>query len=441
MSLRWRLSLMVALIVSVVVVFTAVGARLLVERQLMTETDSALAARASSILPIRRGHTEMPLMRALEDNGAGLDVELQWLDASGAVIIAVDGDPELPVDEKSVELAASGGRSVFRTVEIDNERYRVVTRSFPGRGGAIMVGRSLSESEQVLAALRTRFIILGLIGIAVAAAIAWEVARRIAQPIERLTLATENVAKGEELRPLEIDRSDEVGRLAVSFNEMLAALATSRHQQQRLVQDASHELRTPLTSLRTNIELLLRQPDLAGDDRDEILTDVHLELQELTVLSEELVALASQTQRASEPLTQVNLGDLAKVIVERSLRRYQREIDLVRSGDSDLQGQQMALERALSNLVDNAVKFSSPDGLIEVHVQGLRVFVQDWGPGISMTDETRIFDRFYRSDEARSAPGSGLGLAIVEQVAMRHGGEVFVESPAGGGAIVGFDLS
>ncbi|MFV1991706.1 MAG: HAMP domain-containing protein, partial [Acidimicrobiales bacterium] len=389
MSLRWRLSLMVALIVSVVVIFTAVGARILVERQLMTETDSALAARAASILPIRPGRTEIPQMRALEANGAGLDVEIQWLNRSGAVIVAVDGDPELPVDERSAELAVSGGRSAFRTVDLDGDRYRVVTRSFPGRGGAVMVGRSLSESEQVLAALRTRFIILGLIGIGVAAAVAWEVARRIAQPIERLTLATENVAKGEELRPLEIDRNDEVGRLAASFNEMLAALATSRHQQQRLVQDASHELRTPLTSLRTNIELLLRQPELAGDDRDEILADVHLELQELTVLSEELVALASQTQRASEMMSPVNLGDLAKVIVERSLRRYQREIDLIRSGDSDLQGQPMALERAISNLVDNAVKFSSPDGLIEVQVQGLRVFVQDWGPGISSDEEAR----------------------------------------------------
>ncbi|MFV1991607.1 MAG: ATP-binding protein [Acidimicrobiales bacterium] len=440
MSLRWRVSLVVALIVSVVVVFTAVGARVLVERQMLAETDEVLAGRAASIPPVGRGRGQANVPRRRELDGTGYDVELQWLDRNGDVLLAVSGDPQLPVDDRSLELAVSGGRTAFQTVEIDGTRYRVVTRSYPGRG-AIMVARDLSEADQVLAALRTSFILLGIAGIGVAAAVAWEVARRVDRPIEQLTLATENVTRSGELHPIEIDRSDEVGRLATSFNAMLAALATSRHQQQRLVQDASHELRTPLTSLRTNIELLLRESEIENDERDEILRDVHLELQELTSLSEELVALASESSRASEVRGSVDLGDLAQAVVEKSLRRFQRKMDLVRSGCSELEGQPMALERAISNLVDNAVKFSPPDALIEVQVDGLRLSVRDWGPGISSDDETRIFDRFYRSDEARSAPGSGLGLAIVEQVVMKHGGAVFVESPADGGAIVGFDLS
>lgn len=446
MSLRWRLSLLVAGTVTMVVVMTGLGARVLVERQLMSETDDLLVSRAIAT-PHLRGTDRSGLdLRAQRPRFAGgealvdFELVLQWLDDDGDVILVVGEDVAVPVTDLAIDLAVNGGSPQFETVTFEQNKLRVLTRPYP-EGGAIMVARDLSENDRVLAGFRGGMVTFGLMGIFVAALVGWQVARRIAEPLERLTKAAEHVATHQDLAPIDIDRDDEVGRLGTSFNAMLLALATSREQQQRLVQDASHEIRTPLTSLRMNVELLQQEQSLSDEDRTEILAALHVEVGELTTLSAELVELASDPTRAGEQETEFDLGDLAASVVERARQRYQRTILIERSGSSLLSGQMSGLERAISNLVDNAVKFSPSDSEIEVRVEGLRLGVRDNGAGITSDDAAKIFDRFYRSEQARSEPGSGLGLSIVDQIVVRHGGETFVQVPDGGGALVGFDLA
>jgi two-component system sensor histidine kinase MprB len=277
-------------------------------------------------------------------------------------------------------------------------------------------------------------------GIGVAAGLGLVVARSAVGPIGRLTKAAEHVAETQEFEAhIEIDRDDEIGRLASSFNSMLAALEESRLQQQRLVHDAGHELRTPLTALRTNIELLAKADELPAGQRRDLLDDVTFELKELSNLVTEVVDLATDAATTDEALVTLRLDELVERVVVRARRRTGREI--VADLESwRVEGRRVMLERAVANLIDNAVKWSPSDTAVEVSLVEGRLEVWDHGSGIAASDRPRIFDRFFRSDTARGTPGSGLGLSIVKRVAEDHGGSVHVGESDGGGAVVGFSL-
>jgi two-component system sensor histidine kinase MprB len=246
-----------------------------------------------------------------------------------------------------------------------------------------------------------------------------------------------------------VEGDDELFRLSHSFNQMLAAVADAQDRQRQLVADAGHELRTPLTSLRTNLELLLSAekpdtPQLSDEDKSEIHEDLRAQLTELTQLIGDLVELA----REDAPQLNPERVDMAEV-VEQALARARRragdvhfEVDL---SPWFLLGEPVALERAVLNLLDNAVKFSPPGGTVRVDLRPATdgyAFLQvaDAGPGINDADLPYVFDRFYRSDEARTLPGSGLGLAIVKSAAERHGGAVYAGRSADGGALLGIKL-
>jgi two-component system sensor histidine kinase MprB len=242
-----------------------------------------------------------------------------------------------------------------------------------------------------------------------------------------------------------VDGSDELARLTHSFNEMLDALAASREQQRRLVADAGHELRTPLTSMRTNLELLASAsrpgaPALPDADRAEILDDVQAQVAELSTLVGDLVELARDDtpQVVHEP---VELTDVVLRALERARRRAgDVEFDPILTPWT-LLGDATALERAVLNLLDNAAKWSPPQGRVRVQMRpiddwSMVLEVADAGAGIAEADRARIFDRFYRADTSRTMPGSGLGLAIVRQVAVRHGGAVWAGAAPEGGALL-----
>ena len=274
---------------------------------------------------------------------------------------------------------------------------------------------------------------------AAAALVGWLLARTVTGPLVRLTRAATDVEQSGRLDvEIPVSGRDEVGRLGTAFDGMLNALATSRADQQRLVQDAGHELRTPLTSVRTNLAVLRRHPDLDPETRRKVLDDLHAEVEELVVLVEEVVALA-QGSVDDTPPTRVELGHLARTVAERAERRHGRPV-VVTADQSAVEAPLPAVERAMSNLVDNAAKFDPSGGPIEVVVDAGAVTVLDRGPGIPAGDEDRVFDRFYRAEGARTRPGSGLGLSIVRDVATRNGGAVIAEPRPGGGAVVGFRL-
>ncbi len=257
----------------------------------------------------------------------------------------------------------------------------------------------------------------------------------------KLRDTAEQIASTQDLTtPIPADGEGEVGSLARSFTTMVDALATSRAQQQRLITDASHEMRTPLTSLRTNIEVLGRADQMPEAQRAEVVDALQLEVGELSELVAELVELATDSSKAEAP-EPVVLADLATDVATRAIRRWGREVTVTTDGDPEsILGQPAQLERAISNLVDNAIKYSPPGSPVEIAVTRTDVVVRDRGPGIAPEDQPHVFDRFYRSTMARTEPGSGLGLAIVEQIVQRHHGRVWATNRPDGGAEVGFSL-
>jgi two-component system sensor histidine kinase MprB len=276
---------------------------------------------------------------------------------------------------------------------------------------------------------------LGAAGILAAGIAGWWASRRTAKPIQQLVKAAEQIALTRQLdHTLNIKGDREVEQLATSFNTMLAALRQSGEQQRQLVQDASHELRTPLTSLRANAELLERD-SLDAATKQSILRDIRTEVDELASLSAELTALASD-QRLTEDIQAVSLLDAANDIAARASRRSGRTVNVVAVTDSTVQARPSQLERAVTNLVDNALKFCPTSQPVEITIVGKTIAVVDHGPGISDIDKPLVFDRFYRAAATRALPGSGLGLAIVKQFADDHNATIAITDSVGGGATV-----
>ena len=436
MSLRWRIAVGLAVIAGVVCAAAATGAYLSTKQQLQNSVDESLLARTREVNDDHGpGGGPRPGPGGAFRNGCPQPGDLQ--PASAAQIVAADGTitqcilggPLLPVTDVG-----------FATTNVDGTPYRILTSSWH-EGGVIQIGRDLDEIHAVLADMRLRLFLLALGGTVAAAALGWWLARRIVRPVVKLRDTAEQIASTQDLTtPIPADGDGEVGSLARSFTTMVDALATSRAQQQRLITDASHEMRTPLTSLRTNIELLGRANGLPDAQRTEVVDALQLEVGELSYLVAELVELATDSSR-TEPTEPVVLADIAGDVATRAIRRYGREVTVVPATDlQPVDGQPAQLERAISNLVDNAIKYSPAGSPVEIAVTSTDVVVRDSGPGIAAEDQPHVFDRFYRSTLARAEPGSGLGLAIVQQIVQRHHGRVWATSRPGGGAEVGFSL-
>jgi two-component system sensor histidine kinase MprB len=268
------------------------------------------------------------------------------------------------------------------------------------------------------------------------------VGRTVLRPLNSLTETVEQLAETTDMsRRLDPGGRDELGRLRRAFNRLLAALDSSRESQRQLVLDASHELRTPLTSLKTNMEVARRMEELAPDEREVLISDVLTQLDELTTLVGDMAELArgEQPARTSEP---IRLDSLVLEAVEVATthgrsRGVTFEADFVPTWVSGSTGR---IERAVDNLLDNALKWSPDGGVVEVTCANGVLTVRDHGPGVDESDMAHIFDRFYRAPGARGRPGSGLGLAIVAQVARDEGGTVSVHQAEGGGALFRFTL-
>ncbi|UOX90584.1 ATP-binding protein [Amycolatopsis sp. FBCC-B4732] len=405
------------------------------DRSLLT-TSAEVAAGATQVLapsPVTRGPDD-------DDHDEAQPMVAQSIAPDGTARPIGGRRVHLDVADADRALAATGslGDHRYWDVTAGRDDYRVITVALgPGRG-AVQLGIDVDESRHVLKELAARITGVSALVLAAAALAGWLLARQITRRLVRLTDVTEQVSDGR-LDDVAVPTGgrDEVGRLATSFDRMLGRLADARADQERLVQDAAHELRTPLTSLRTNATVLRRFAELGPDARARLLDDVDGEARELTHLIDELVELATRRYEAEEPAP-VELGEIAGHAAARVRHRSGRTIT-VEADATTLTGQAKALERAVANLLENAVKFA-PDGPIEVEVRDGRVRVLDRGPGVGEEDAARVFDRFHRADGARGLPGSGLGLAIVREIALAHGGSVFAGPRPGGGAVVGFTV-
>jgi len=413
-------------------------------RQVNADVDRFLQTRSLDISEGRRANSDRPRgnrprlgsvaneVRELVES----DAEVQLLDQQGRIVLS--SGAVLPVEAIDLAVANRERQSELRTIQIDGESYRIVTRRTEG-GGAVQVAKSLSTTNDLLGDLRNELILVGLAMSALAAAIGWSIAQSTTRPLRRLTQQVEAVAETKDLStPVALDRSDEIGRLSEEFDQLLKTLGASQDQQQRLVQDAAHELRTPLTSVRANIDFLERAADLDPAERQSTLRSIKAELHELSSVLAEVVELATDDRPSTsfEPVDLAIVAESALAQFElRSTRTVVRELS-----SSVVAGDVATLTRAATNLLANAHKYSPDDLPITVGVSNGDLWVADHGPGIAEDERERVFDRFYRSDGDRSAPGSGLGLAIVAKAARAHGGEPWVRTTRGGGATVGFSL-
>jgi two-component system, OmpR family, sensor histidine kinase MprB len=434
MSFRARLVLVSALAVAAAVVAASALTYVLVRDELRGEVDDALRSRAATAR-----------LRIVQDPESGrrfLDVPppafggapgyTQLVTESGSTIRPFGELAELPVSARARRAAAGSEDAFFADAHVSGTHVRVLTLPLE-HGYALQIARPLDEVDHALARIRNWLLLIAAFGVVIAAALGLLVARAVLTPIRRLTRTAEEVTETRDLsRRIEVDGRDEVSRLASSFNTMLAALEDSSRAQRQLVSDASHELRTPLTSLRTNIEVLARDDELPGEEREQLLLDVTEQLTEMTALVAELVELARGDREPAEA-EDVRLDLVVAGAIERTTRNRPGVSFRPRLEASLVRGVPATIERAVSNLLDNAAKWSPPGGEVEVAVNDGEVVVRDHGPGIDAEDAPYVFDRFYRAANARGMPGSGLGLAIVRQVAESHGGTVSAEAAEGGG--------
>jgi two-component system sensor histidine kinase MprB len=419
--------------VGLVVAVVAIVAYLTVRTQLQDSLDTSLLQRARAAASVYYVEAEVGGVIPSWVLDAG-DVRIATLTSAGTVYVP-DSEGRAFPQISEAELAVAIGRASYsiRSATVDDSDYRVAAVPITA-GHALVVAQSLAGEDHILDRLGLIMLLVGSGGVIVAAAAGWAAVTGGLRPVTRLTADVERIARTEDLTPLPVAGEDEIARLAQSFNEMLVALAASRDRQRQLVADAGHELRTPLTSMRTNIDLLAQADDhLDAGQRAELLTDVRAQMEELTTLIGDLVELARD-----EPLRPVveplDLTEVLARAVERVRRRapgLRWELDV---SPWYVLGEATALERAVTNLLDNAAKWSPAGGTVHVALHDGTLTVDDEGPGISPVDLPHIFDRFYRSAESRSMPGSGLGLSIVRQTAERHSGTVAAGGSPQGGA-------
>jgi two-component system sensor histidine kinase MprB len=422
----------VALVVAAVV--TYVVAR----RELRGQVDESLNAQATRIAGGE--------LQALGDAGvpapspsAGGPAQYWQIVAADGEFVSSPGGVRLPFDRGAQAVAQGRRPRVFEDIHVDGSHLRLLALGVPG--GAVELARPLDSIDRVIAKLRFVLLLICLAGTGSAAALSRLTARRVLTPLAEVASTAQLVSETEDLTQRIVVRSqDEVGELASRFNTMLdrlqasrAALDQSVDDQRQLVADASHELRTPVTSLRTNVELLLENPDLAGPERDQLLFDVVEQSQELTALVASLVELARETPQ-DEYFEQIRLDELLDDAVTRARRNTPIAFDAQLEPFIAYAIPERLLQ-AFDNLLDNAARHSPKGEVVEISLsrEGLRV--RDHGPGIDETDLPHIFDRFYRGTSSRSQPGSGLGLAIVRRVIEQHNGTVTAINAPDGGAI------
>jgi two-component system sensor histidine kinase MprB len=401
-SFRARVTVLVAIAIGLTVAAASVAVWVTARHELLRQVDRTLLQ---------------------QDPGGPLS---EFVDPEGGL----HGRTFIPVSSDALKVARGNMDGYYATISIDGAQFRELVRPVE-TGGALISVSPLDATNRALTRIKFWALLIGGIGIALAAALAAVVATAALRPIRRLTAAAETVtATGNLSERVAVGGSDELGRLATRFNGMLAALEESVGRQRRLVADASHELRTPLTAARTNVDLV-REGKLPDEEVRHALDEASVELDSLTSLVSDLVELARGAERKLR-LEDVALDDLVSAAIERAKARAPEATFVTSLSPVHVRVDPILVERAVGNLLDNAVKYSPAGAPIEVTVHDGEVVVADRGPGIAEEDLPRIFDRFYRAAAARAKPGAGLGLAIVREAAEAHGGAARAESNADG---------
>ena len=359
---------------------------------------------------------------------------VQTVDAAGRMARPPYQALVLPAGRDERAVAAGRRKPFVRGAAVAGDHLRIYTGR-AASGLAVQVARSDEAERATLRRVRLLFLLLGACGVGLSLLVASWVRDTALAPVRRLSEAAGRIARTRDLGVRLDERgADEVARLGASFNEMLAALDRSLAAQRRLVADASHEFRTPLTSLRANLEFALRNEALPLEQREAIARDVLSQIDELSGLVDDLIELARDGGPPDE-VEDVRLDELVAGAIESMRRRAPGSRIEAQLEPTVVRGRPERIGRAVLNLLDNAVKWSPSGRPVEVRVADGVLEVRDHGPGIGEGDLPLVFERFYRSPDARGTPGSGLRLAIVKHVAEAHGGAAEASNAEGGGAV------
>jgi two-component system sensor histidine kinase MprB len=436
MTLRMRIAAAAGLAVALAVIAVSVAVYLGVRNELRDEVDASLHGRADALADFARRNAERAPDLPPEPFG-GPEGYVQVVRPSGRLLRRSSSGERLPLDARAHAIARSGAGEELVDRTVAGLHLRVLTRGLGEGGGAIQVARPLDEVDRQLDRILLVLLFVSAAGVALGAGLGALVARTALAPIAGFTRRTEQLATDPDLSErMEVTGRDELSRLAHSFNSTLDALERSVEAQRHLVADASHELRTPIASLRANIQTLQEADRLPAGEVESLRADIVEELDELTALVGDIVELA-RGSKPDELADDVRLDRIVEAVAERAQMRAGERVSFrVEVEPTVVRGEPQRIQRAVANLVDNAVKWSPTGGSVELELKGGELSVRDHGPGFADADIPHVFERFFRAEAARGLPGSGLGLAIVRQAAEAHGGFAIAANAPGGGALL-----
>jgi len=450
MSIRLRLTLLYSLILAATLTVFSVVVLVVVKHSTRDMLQDTLANEMSRL--IENAANAPNYVQWPTDTLSSGETYWQACDRSGHMIDQTSNlqGNILPLSTPGLELVQAG-QPVYETTYVEDLPMMIYSQPMLDRGrvtGILQVARSTADQEQGLIVLETTLIVGSLAMFALAVGSGWVLSGAALRPVDQLT-RTAGLIRAErnfERRVEYRGPPDEIGKLATTFNAMLAALQEAYQQvtdalqtQRHFVADASHELRTPLTTMRGNLALLQREPPISAADRQEVLNDIVDENQRMIRLVHDLLTLARTDSTPHADPAPVAVPPLIRE-VERQLNGWNRECDfrITMPETVTVLGDRDMLKQVLIILLDNACKFTPPDGDIHLRVSSdathARIQVTDTGIGIAPRDLPHIFQRFYRSDHARNGAGYGFSLSIAEVLVKKQGGTISVASTEGIGS-------
>ncbi|MGP9019529.1 sensor histidine kinase [Streptomyces sp. BR1] len=450
LPLRSRLALLVATAVTVAVAAVAAACWFITQGVLTSQLDNRLRNQAASSASADYATVLVQTCRSPNPERIRLpgNTPLTQVVFPDGTVCSNPRSAHLPVRQADIAVA-TGPRedALHTTTDGAGVERRVYTRAahISGLGAqgrvAVSIAVPMSDVTTPLNKLAIVLLLVSGIGVIGAGAAGLWVARAGLRPVDQLTDTVEHVARTEDLTVrIPAEGEDEIARLSRSFNAMTAALASSRDRQAQLIADAGHELRTPLTSLRTNIELLARSDEtgrvIPPADRKALMVSVKAQMSELASLIGDLQELSRPDAVREGPLEVVGFHDITRIALDRARLRGPELTITAELAPWYVRAEPAKLERAVVNVLDNAVKFSPPGGTITVVLDRGVLSVRDQGPGIPADELPHVFERFWRSQSARSLPGSGLGLSIVARTVEHAGGTIALgPAPDGPGTV------